>query len=683
MLAALVVVASAGLASAATAVGEDDDESNAATWYRRAFERVRAIPDDAWILLVDYDGQAPPSPAVRALLGQVRPALELMRRAAHQPSADFGLDYSAGIQMELPHLQPMRSLARLARADAMVRMNDGDYAGAAGLIGDAYRMSSQLRADGTVISSMVGQAIFQLSDSLSARGLDEGVLDAAASAKLLESMNGLRSIDPFNYVEAVTSERDVFGAWVKETYSAEGGIERMKEDMKFDTDAALEVRHPELALLTRDQFDAAFGQYEAVMTRVVEAFGSRDTEQARAELEQLTRELQQGVHGPIAAVLTPAWEKVYEAMVKSEETLRERRNLLQAIASGRLTPERAANAAVLYLKAIEWIRTLPPEALNALVAYAEAMPVEAAAPLPEDLAAALRDTEPIRALLRGAAAMERCDFSIARENRASVAWPYQAGLRQAGRILLAGAVASLAAREPDRARDQITSAFRMAAHLAGDRQITSSLIAHELFLATGELAIHPWAELVPGSAARRAGAAAHASDEARADPAINLGRFRGRDPFGAIEAVARQRKELKVWLRRSLTGREPANVRSMDQWVDSMSANPVFAVIAATASFEAAASNGESAALGVSDDVRRLDGIVSPEGVLEAQLGAAQLRSALEAGNRQVLQALQLPRIAEVEVRAAEGPADVARLTAALGAPGGAAPAPAGRPPGR
>jgi hypothetical protein len=107
---------------------------------------------------------------VRAVLARVEPVLSAARSGARQEYNDFGLDYTQGFELMLPHLGKLRNIGRLMAADAAVRLHDGDASGAAGEIASAYRIADHLPADEILISSLVGQAVFQSADRVARAG---------------------------------------------------------------------------------------------------------------------------------------------------------------------------------------------------------------------------------------------------------------------------------------------------------------------------------------------------------------------------------------------------------------------------------------------------------------------------------------------------------------------------------
>ena len=104
----MIVLVAAALVAGAAAGGPDD--RNAATWYRRAFERLDTLTKADWAVLnqAATDPNTPPSPALRAVMARAAPILELARRGSLQGHADFGLDRSLGFDLTLPHLRQNR-----------------------------------------------------------------------------------------------------------------------------------------------------------------------------------------------------------------------------------------------------------------------------------------------------------------------------------------------------------------------------------------------------------------------------------------------------------------------------------------------------------------------------------------------------------------------------------------------
>lgn len=64
-------------------------------------------------------------------LAQHAGELDRLCEALNSPTCDFGVDYSMGLETDLPHLAKIRALARVLRADALRLLAAGDLDGAA------------------------------------------------------------------------------------------------------------------------------------------------------------------------------------------------------------------------------------------------------------------------------------------------------------------------------------------------------------------------------------------------------------------------------------------------------------------------------------------------------------------------------------------------------------------------
>jgi hypothetical protein len=240
-------------------------------------------------------------------------------------------------------------------------------------------------------------------------------------------------------------------------------------------------------------------------------------------------------------LMSPVTARLYDRMLEAQEQIAERTDQLSAIIAGRVAPQELANAAVLYLQAVELIRQIDPARLEQLY-EAAGQPLKPIGPEPAET---LQSAAGIVETLRRAAEIPRCDFSIVHGRYAPVTPRYLAGLRQAGRLLAADAVRLLQEAEDDQAARQLEVCFRMSAHLAGDPIITSALVSHNVFNGADELA--RWAL---------------GNDAFSADDRARL--FRGveamprKDPFGYIAAVRSAREQVLKRLRFSSDGRAKA-----------------------------------------------------------------------------------------------------------------------------
>lgn len=451
------------------------DNSNAAVWYQRAIEVMQGrLSREDLDYLADYAASASiipePTPELRRIVARARNAVDFARRGSRQAFSDFELDYAQGLELTMPQLMPLRQLEQVMRADAMVRLADGDGDGAVDVLASSYRMAGHLSDDRVLISSLVGSAIFRHADGGTRYALDQAALSPEQSATLLEAVGGLDAGDPFGIVDSVAMEQEVMIDWLGRRFEEDGGGAQIADELlslRVDEELA-----DEFAAMDGESFSAAMHQYDQVMDDVIGAFSVEDPDAAQAMLERIDAELQSGAHGLVAQMIGAEYTKVYGHLLKSRQAVGERARVLEQLASGAITAADEANAAALYLEAIERLHALPHlEVLRAT----DAAPGETH---PPELLELLSLAGPVVDTVRRASLTKRCDFTFARFG----AWPtvaqqYAPGLRDLYRLLHVDARRRLEAGGLDDARDRLETAYRMTAHLALDETLVTSLVA--------------------------------------------------------------------------------------------------------------------------------------------------------------------------------------------------------------
>ena len=529
----LWAVAGAVLLTAGPAAGQAADARNAATWYQRACERLDSIEitEAEWAAHRAYhqDPHAPVTDEVRAVLLRAAPILSAAQRGARQDHSDFGLDFSQGYELLLPHLSQLRNVGRLMAADAKLRLQEGSATLSAAEIASMYHMGGHLGGDATIISSLVGQVIFEAADQVAAAGIDGGAFGPAESAALREALAQYGADDPFGVIGALETERAMMVGWLRERYADAEDRASLLED--YSGDPGAEEALVGLALMDQAAFDTALEQADQTLGRVIEVFKMDDPDEARIVLAQISEDIANGEHGPLAFFM-PAYGKIYERMIDARKQIAERSAQLDAIIAGTVTPGELANAAVLYLRAVDMIRKIEP-ARRAELRELIARPVQ---PVGEEPARTLRDAEAVVQTLRQAATIPRCDFSIVHGRHPPAIPDYAGGLREAGILLVADAVRMLQEAEDAQAADRLWICFRLSAHLAGDPIITSALVSHAVFSGADELA--RWA----------LGNGAFSTDQ-RTRLFSGVESMPRKDPFGYVAAVMSAREQILPRLR--------------------------------------------------------------------------------------------------------------------------------------
>ncbi|MHC4208987.1 MAG: hypothetical protein ACYSWT_04655 [Planctomycetota bacterium] len=641
-----LAVLAAVLAAAGPVAGQAGDARNAAAWYQRSFARLRTIEitEAEWKVIREYrrNPHAAPSATVRAVLTRVEPVLSAARRGAQQDYNDFALDYSQGYELLLPHLGQLRNVGRLMAADAKVRLHDGGAAAAADQIASMYRMSDHLGDDATIISSLVGQIIYEAADQVAASGIDRGAFGPAESGALRDALKQMEQDDPFSMTGAVETEQVIMLDWLRDRYA--DGEDRVGIFEDFSMAPGAEEALAGLALVDEAQFDAALDQADQTLGRIIEAFKMDDPTEARFVLEQIGAECQNGEHGPLALMM-PNYAVLYQKMIEARGQVAERDAQLAALIAGTVAPEELANAAVLYLQAVEMIAQLEPQRLEPLREVAS-RPMQ---PLDETRTETLRSAADIVETLQRAAQIQRCDFSIVHGKHPPVIPGYLAGLRQAGLLLLADSVRMLQEAEDDQAADRLQVCFRMSAHLAGDSIITSSLVAHTVFSDADGLA--RWA----------LGNDAFSTDD-RVCLFDGVGAMSRKDPFGYVSAVMSAREQ--ILKRRRLGGDAWARAEQALRRFDGDQLLYLLVVI------DEPAGSGSQEQGREREQVDDLGDVISPEGLAAARGQAEEAGKIIkETQGFVAVVGKEVPLIGDVRKRQALARADLRRAYFALQPP--------------
>ncbi|MFO0875260.1 MAG: hypothetical protein U0575_14995 [Phycisphaerales bacterium] len=420
--------------------------TNAADGYMKAIELLQGAPlgkvtiesrglleAAERIAIADVVSPQDVTPEVRAALGKAATILELVREAAALGTSDYHLERSKGFDVLLPHLSPMRDLARLLKADAAMHIADGDGDGAVVALSAVTGLAQHTGNDNILISSLVGSAISGVGDSTLQMALDAGLVDAARAETMAKSLERLQGSDPFHYASAVDGERELFDATAQRLLDSTGDANALAQ-IALGGNAA-----PELASMSREEMLDQLAGADRLYAQAADAFRNPDPDAAKAALADIERQAQE--LGPLTKALMPAYSRVYEAKLRSEAMVTARVAQLRDLASGRISPASLANAATWYLAAARAAAALHPEDQR-LIEVCRVVDGDLDPMVRDDVARSLqkRRSAVIEPLLLGAEA-GRCAFPRSAGSPPVVALPsYAAGLRAATRVLLADAL---------------------------------------------------------------------------------------------------------------------------------------------------------------------------------------------------------------------------------------------------
>jgi hypothetical protein len=519
-----------------------DDARNAATWYRRAIEKYRAIEvtQADWMDLGNFEGDMTrgPSPNVRRVIARFQPAIEMTDRAAAQGACDYQLDLGNGPLTDYQGIADRRRLVHLLRYDMCVRIFDGDAANASDRAVTVYRMGNHMKTDGRYVGSLVSEALFHFGENLSTTLVDHAMLGPDEAAKILASVDSITQDDPFGYQQSVKNEKEFVVDWAREQFAGEGGVERLTQNCDWLSDQhdgkISPIQLATIAGLSQESLDSSLAESSRMMDVVVSAFANPNTEEAKADLAALDERMNDPECGPLVRMIIGkcAYSNIFQRMLDSKQKIVERRAMLQSVIDGKFDTKAHANAAIWYLRATLAITALDQALLDRVREYSKAH-----AQAPDDAVAAFLDSAEVQSIvntLREASEMTRCDFDAASPWEGPFP-AYQPGLRDAARLLIADAAAQLHGDGGGTsALDRLSICCAISAHLAMDRLAISAVVAHENFNQTANLT-------------SRALDANQFTNEDRAILKATLPKLEPADPFGYQRTTGKTREFLNKW----------------------------------------------------------------------------------------------------------------------------------------
>jgi hypothetical protein len=183
-------------------------EPNAALKYWLAFANMNYDKDQEKII-EDWN-KVPLDAKTDKLLDNARVFLLQMHRGAQIEHCDWGLDYSDGVSMLLPHLGKARNLTRVAALDIRRELVRGNGPGAVQTGLDALTMARHTNSDFTLISILVRIVNEATIFEALAAGLPK--LDAASLTKLAAFLDAPRGGG--TVPESIKGEKEFMARWL-------------------------------------------------------------------------------------------------------------------------------------------------------------------------------------------------------------------------------------------------------------------------------------------------------------------------------------------------------------------------------------------------------------------------------------------------------------------------------------
>jgi hypothetical protein len=267
---------------------------------------------------------------------QLLPLINQIKEIAKIPTCDWGLDYSKGLEMELPHLGDIRQAAQLMSFSIQGDAEIGNYASALQGMESLIGISQQATDRRSIITSLVSYSIFAIDKNATF------VFDSSEDVDQLDSLQSTISLldqfDPFGIRSSVTGEQQVVSDWLLET-----DLSTVDLEGNFDKDDLEVILADGNLELQRD-----VSSYNEAMDQMVDIFAMPDEKEALEKLSELQEAVKLGEYGLRTKALFIQGDNLLKAAFEASKDVREMRTLLQQ----RIDMLRAPNASAYFLQAV-------------------------------------------------------------------------------------------------------------------------------------------------------------------------------------------------------------------------------------------------------------------------------------------------------------------------------------------
>ena len=481
----------------------NDDPNNGAAKLIEIMKRYRAIEEledlarkyDK-LIVIDEDDQVDEEPALRSEIARRRLELtdELVKQIREVLEAEyfnFGLDRSAGFNMLVPHLSPLRQIARLLELRAKILIRENKWTEAKMVLVVLLDLSVITREDETLISSLVGASIAAVALNILEEAMTEQRLDAQ-SAMPFRMATMYLSKDPYGFRGALMGEYELLEASTK--YFVERDIDAI---MSLGTTVEEKAY---LSDLDQDSFRVELEKSRAAYDQIANLLDVEDEEQILNLANRFMDDLAEGRHGPLANIFAEPWTGIMFNMIRIELFHEAMAESLRQITRG-VDPGYFGNARRLYDEWLPKVGRISVSDQETMTMVRNILLVSGTCDaLPESLREQLQSVfemmRPVRTGLLRAAKIRRCaDWSTQNKmfkgNGDSIG-PKVRGMQAAARLLLTEAALGICQHEDGLetgklVSDSLVGALGIALHMADGSHLMGQLAATALLEEIAEL----------------------------------------------------------------------------------------------------------------------------------------------------------------------------------------------------
>ena len=183
--------------TAADLAGEKiPDDENAAVLYGKVFEfmATKQATED-WVVIGTFPIERKKDPTVwkqaAEILPRFRNVIALIEQAQKRPKCRFPVKWEQGFSVQFRHLAPMRRLAQLLRAQALIDAKAGKMDEALWSTGLAFKLSDSLKDEPNLISQLVRISVVGIAARTFTEVLEYGRIDEPQARRLYGTLSGI------------------------------------------------------------------------------------------------------------------------------------------------------------------------------------------------------------------------------------------------------------------------------------------------------------------------------------------------------------------------------------------------------------------------------------------------------------------------------------------------------------
>jgi hypothetical protein len=262
---------------------------------------------------------------------ELLPLIKQARSFAQIEQCDWGLDYSQGLGMLVPHLAPMRQASLLIQfsiqADVVSGNTDSAIEGMDSIIG----ISQHVHVDQTVIGALVGYSAFSMTKDL--QTVVDSINDPTHLEAFQQTIHELDPIDPFGLRSSVGHEHDLLTDWIVSPEFTE------LDPSEFGSDVDASSWN----------IEAEKQSYNEAMNTAVGIFAMEDETEAVAAMKSWEQAISSGGYGEMSKVLCPALGRLLQNAFKASDDVAK----LKEVVDKKMQMLQSPNAATYFLQAVE------------------------------------------------------------------------------------------------------------------------------------------------------------------------------------------------------------------------------------------------------------------------------------------------------------------------------------------